>query len=107
MAYTGYNETFKYSEEYSVLSDIEQYVINNDTDNIIKRVKSVKVMPEVFFCSNDNVAIQMCNSLKVLGYQIPEDISVMGCYWKWSVLIVYQQKVRIFKWNKKFYNIEN
>jgi len=74
----GYNETFKYSEEYSVLSDIEQHVINNDTDKIIERVKSVKNMPEVFFCSNDNVAIQMCNSLKVLGYRIPEDISVMG-----------------------------
>lgn len=74
----GYSMTFQYSEKYSVLSDIEQHVIDKDVDQIIERVKSVKIMPEVFFCSNDNAAIQLCNALKMLGYNIPSDISVMG-----------------------------
>lgn len=73
-----YFEASEYSEKYSVVTDIEHYVLNNDTEKIIERVKSVKTMPEVFFCSNDNAAILLCNSLKVLNYRVPEDISIMG-----------------------------
>ncbi|MGF7144140.1 LacI family transcriptional regulator [Anaerotaenia torta] len=73
-----YFEASEYSEQYSVVADIEQDILNNDTAKIIERVKSVKKMPEVFFCSNDNAAILLCNSLRHLNYRIPEDISVMG-----------------------------
>ena len=74
----AYTEVSQYIKRYSVISDIEQYVLDNDTAKITERVKSVREMPEVFFCSNDSVAIQVCNSLKAMGYRIPEDISVMG-----------------------------
>jgi DNA-binding LacI/PurR family transcriptional regulator len=73
-----YFEASEYSELYSVVADIEPNILNNDTAKLIERVKSVKQMPEVFFCSNDNAAILLCNSLKHLNYRIPEDISVMG-----------------------------
>lgn len=67
-----------YTEDYSILSDIEVAILDHNTESIIEKVKQVSQLPEVFVCSNDNAAIQMCNALKIMGYRVPEDIAVVG-----------------------------
>ena len=67
-----------YTERYSVLSDIEDYILTNNIEKITEQVKEVQELPEVFVCSNDNAAIQLCSVLKIIGYQVPEDIGVVG-----------------------------
>lgn len=68
----------KYKNRFSVLSNIEKYVIKNDIKVVIDIVKEIKEMPEAFVCSNDSVAIMLMNALNILGYKVPDDISILG-----------------------------
>lgn len=63
----------------------KKYIVEFDTDGgeslqdeILKKLKSLKEMPSAFFADNDILAISAIQSLKRLGYQIPQDISVIG-----------------------------
>ncbi|NFI94700.1 LacI family transcriptional regulator [Clostridium botulinum] len=64
--------------DYSILSDLESYIINQDSEGIQKKISQMDNIPEAFVCSNDNAAIMLITSLKELGYEIPKDISVVG-----------------------------
>lgn len=72
------HEVNEYIGHYSVLNEIEAYILTNDTQKLIECVKRVEVMPEAFVCSNDNAAIQLSSALRGLGYNVPEDISIVG-----------------------------
>ena len=71
---TALVETMK----YSLLRDIEPYVLAKDVEAITRRVKAMEEIPEVFLCSNDRAAILLMNALRALGYRIPEDIGIVG-----------------------------
>ncbi|MFV0393959.1 MAG: LacI family DNA-binding transcriptional regulator [Coprobacillaceae bacterium] len=72
-----YNDEL-YFEKYSVVEDIEDAILSNDVDTVIKRIKTIKELPEVFMCANDSNAVLLVGALNKLGYKIPEDISVVG-----------------------------
>ena len=71
---TALVETMK----YSLLRDIEPYVLAKDVEAITRRVKAMGEIPEVLLCSNDRAAILLMNALRALGYRIPEDIGIVG-----------------------------
>lgn len=63
----------------------KKYILEFDTnggdslqEETQKRLESLKEMPTAFFADNDILAISAIQSLKRLGYRIPEDISVIG-----------------------------
>lgn len=68
----------KYIMERSVLSNIEKYIINNNTDKILQIIKNIEIMPKAFVCSNDYAAARLIVVLKELKFIIPQDISIFG-----------------------------
>lgn len=89
--YWGYQEALKalgpgelknhlgeYVDKYSIFEGIEWAVLNNNNRQIVELVKSREHLPEVFVCSNDKAALALMMALQILGYKIPEDISIVG-----------------------------
>lgn len=79
---TNEDFTFKDSVEkiipYSILYNLENYVIAKDRSSISKKVFSLKKLPEVFICSNDELAILLSEIFQSKGLKIPDDISICG-----------------------------
>ena len=67
-----------YIQRYSILSGMEEAVLTNDNKKIEMLVQENLPLPEVFVCSNDKAAISLIMALQVLGYKVPEDISIVG-----------------------------
>ena len=63
---------------YSLLRDVEAYVLEKNVAVVAERVRTLEELPEVFMCSNDRAAIFLMNVLRELGYRVPEDIGVVG-----------------------------
>lgn len=89
--YFGYHEALKnkinmdenttlddFIKDRSILSDLEKNIINSDNGKIVDLIKNIKYFPEAFVCSNDNAAIHLIKALTTLGYDIPNDVSVIG-----------------------------
>ncbi|WP_411169760.1 LacI family DNA-binding transcriptional regulator [Clostridium sp. MB05] len=72
------DETLEYIDNYSVLHNLEEYIINQDEKGIQKIISEMENIPEAFVCSNDNAAIIVITALRELGYSIPDDIAVVG-----------------------------
>ncbi|MBU3092604.1 LacI family DNA-binding transcriptional regulator [Clostridium sp. CM028] len=72
------NKMIDFINRYSVLDNLEEYVIRQDLEWVKEKIKCLKDMPEAFVCSNDNAAIILISSLKEMGYSIPQDIAVVG-----------------------------
>ncbi|MGV8979870.1 LacI family DNA-binding transcriptional regulator [Clostridium sp.] len=72
------NKMDDYIKKYSILDNLENYIIKQEGKEIKKRIESLKNIPEAFVCSNDNAAIALISALKVMGYSIPEDVAVVG-----------------------------
>lgn len=72
------NRMDDFIKRYSILDNLEKYIIKQDSKEIIKRIKSLKNIPEAFVCSNDNAAIALISALKEMEYSIPEDVAVVG-----------------------------
>lgn len=60
----------------SILKDTDD--IFENFDRIKELLKSMKSVPEVFFCGNDWLAIQLIYALQALGYKVPRDVNVIG-----------------------------
>lgn len=67
-----------YIKKYSILRDIEDAVLNNDTEKIIRLIKLNCNLPQAFVCSNDRAAIAILMALQTLNINVPEDISLVG-----------------------------
>lgn len=68
----------EYVRMYSVLSDIEDAVLNNDTQKIVRLIKMSRNIPQAFVCSNDYAAILLLTALQMLNMNVPQDISLVG-----------------------------
>lgn len=68
----------EYFQKYSITSDVEEYIIKNDTNAICNCLKELEEVPEAFVCSNDSAALIISNALSILGYKVPEDVSIIG-----------------------------
>ena len=45
---------------------------------LTEKLKKLREIPEVYICGNDWTALQLASALQLLGYRIPEDISIVG-----------------------------
>lgn len=75
---TGYHDVCRYALEYSVLGNIENYVIEHDIFKIIDQIKQIRQLPQAFVCSNDDAAVQLIHALQQLKYRVPGDFAVVG-----------------------------
>lgn len=67
-----------YIRKYSILSDIEDAVLRNDTQKIVRLLKMTHNVPQAFVCSNDRAAILLLAALQILNMNVPKDISLVG-----------------------------
>lgn len=67
-----------YIDKYSILEGMEEAVLSNNNKKIVELVKAHQTLPEVYVCSNDKAAISLMVALQILGYKVPQDISVVG-----------------------------
>ncbi len=67
-----------YIRKYSILSDIEDAVLRNDTQRIVCLLKTTHDVPQAFVCSNDRAAILLLTALQILNINVPQDISLVG-----------------------------
>jgi DNA-binding LacI/PurR family transcriptional regulator len=71
-------ETGEYVRKYSLIAEIESYIINADVEAIKKMIPQRAQLPQAYFCDNDAAARIMMEALKMKKIRIPEDISIMG-----------------------------
>jgi LacI family transcriptional regulator len=73
-----FEETGEYVRKYSLITEIEPFIINNDIE-AVKRILPPKVqMPHAYFCDNDAAAMIVMEALKGKGIKIPDEISIIG-----------------------------
>ena len=68
----------EYIKKYSILSNIEKAVLQNDTQKIVQLIKMARNLPQAFVCSNDRAAIALLMALQILNMNVPDDISLVG-----------------------------
>jgi DNA-binding LacI/PurR family transcriptional regulator len=73
-----FEETGEYIRSYSLIAEIEPFLINNDIDAIKRILPGKAGLPQAYFCDNDTAAIIVMEALKRKGLKIPEEISIMG-----------------------------
>jgi LacI family transcriptional regulator len=73
-----FGETGEYVRKYSLMVEIEPYVINNDIGAIKKILPQKTQLPQAYFCANDAVATIMIEALKRKRTRVPEEISIIG-----------------------------
>lgn len=74
----NFEDSLKYVKQFSMLADVEEYVIKRDAKSVFQLFKSIEQKPEVLICSNDELAILLLKTLQNYGYLIPEDIGIVG-----------------------------
>ena len=55
--------------------DQEKY---NDYRWMCKRIKELAMLPDVFICANDEIAVTLIRALREIGLTVPEDVKVVG-----------------------------
>ncbi len=70
--------SMEYVYRFSVLSDVEDYVIDRDNEGLYERFKSIREKPEILVCSNDELAVMLLKILHKNGYSVPGDIGIVG-----------------------------
>ena len=63
------------TEPYSIIDSDFHY---SDLEWIEDHIKKMKQLPQLFFCANDVLALNLILVLERLGYQIPKDILICG-----------------------------
>lgn len=64
--------------EYNILDDSPLGVLLSDTSDMLQKLRGVSRMPTAFVCGGDRIAIAAIRALKQLGYQVPQQVSVVG-----------------------------
>jgi DNA-binding LacI/PurR family transcriptional regulator len=73
-----FEETGEYVRKYSLMAEIEPYIINNNIEAIKKILSRKTQLPQAYLCANDAGAIIIMEALKREKIKIPEEISVIG-----------------------------
>lgn len=74
----SFQESIRYVEQFSILTDVENYVICQDAEGLYGKFNKINTKPEALFCSNDELAVFLMRILQKKGYSIPEDIAIAG-----------------------------
>lgn len=78
MKFATFDECIEYIRRYSVLQEIEDYVIEQNASGLAACFEKVEERPEAIICSNDKMAILLCKALAQCGLSVPRDISIAG-----------------------------
>ncbi|MCI6018426.1 MAG: LacI family DNA-binding transcriptional regulator [Clostridiales bacterium] len=78
LGFKDFDESLKYVQRFSCISDVENAVINQDMEKLYERFLDIQERPEVIFCSNDHLAFLLLKVLQKKGFSIPEDIGIVG-----------------------------
>lgn len=74
----GFLESMEYVAKFSLLGDVENFVLKQNAKEIFSAFKKIPEKPDVLICSNDELAVFLMKTLQGKGYSIPEDIGVVG-----------------------------
>jgi DNA-binding LacI/PurR family transcriptional regulator len=73
-----FEETAEYIRKYSLIAEIEPYLIKQDIDAIKRMLPKKAQLPQAYFCDNDSAALIVMEALKRKKIRIPEEISIIG-----------------------------
>ncbi|MDR2101117.1 MAG: LacI family DNA-binding transcriptional regulator [Treponema sp.] len=73
-----FEEAGEYIRRYSLLGEIEPYLMNNNVDAIKRILPGKAQLPQAYFCDNDAAAMIVMEALKKDKIKIPKDISIIG-----------------------------
>ena len=65
-------------EEYCIFDNLTHHSDVEQIDMLKQKIKAMAKCPEVFLCSSDTFAIVLSCALQDLGYQMPNDVSIIG-----------------------------
>jgi DNA-binding LacI/PurR family transcriptional regulator len=68
----------EYVQKYSIMGEIEPYVIDNNIDAIKKLLPRKAQLPQAYFCGNDAAALILIAALRRKNIEVPEEVSVIG-----------------------------
>lgn len=76
-AFQSYTKEFgiNFNEENTITLSPNQIDVQEET---IKQLNDLTKLPTAFFCENDALAISFIKSLQKMGYNVPDDVSVIG-----------------------------
>jgi DNA-binding LacI/PurR family transcriptional regulator len=75
--YQGYAEAMR-SRGLTPLAPVEVDYLNPDLGGALRPVMTRPDRPTALFCSNDLLAISVIDTVRSLGFDVPEDVSVAG-----------------------------
>ena len=78
LGFKTFKESMNYVDRFSILENVEDYVISQDSAGIYEAFMSIPEKPEVLVCSNDELAIFLMRTLQEKGYTVPTDIGIVG-----------------------------
>lgn len=64
--------------EYSIHDDSPLGILLSDPSDILEKLRKFPRMPTAFVCGGDRIAVATIHALKQLGYQVPQQVSVVG-----------------------------
>lgn len=64
--------------EFSITADSPICSLMSDADELYTLLQKCRELPTAFVCGGDRIAIALISALKQMGYQVPEQISVVG-----------------------------
>jgi len=71
-------DIYSYIMQYSFTKNIEMAVLHRENQKIVDLLRDSQRLPDAFVCSNDKAAISLLTALQSIGYNIPQDISIIG-----------------------------
>lgn len=77
----GFVRAYQKHPQFSFQSNLIMYQSSDGFEKIVTRLKSYLTLterPTAIACYNDQLAIQIIDELRVQGYRVPQDISVVG-----------------------------
>lgn len=74
----SFKESLSYVERFSVLTNVEDYVIRQDAEGLYGMFQSILKRPQALICSNDELAIFLMKTLQSKGLAVPTDIAIAG-----------------------------
>jgi LacI family transcriptional regulator len=77
-ALVSLSERAEYVHRYSITGEIEQHIIEHNTDAIAALLPPKAELPQAYFCSNDSAAIALINALRKKAILVPQEVSIIG-----------------------------
>lgn len=68
----------KPNNDYLLTKKCMSRIINSGLGEVISELEKLPKLPSAFFCCNDIEALSIIKALEIMGFSVPEDISIVG-----------------------------